>query len=136
MNSILAARFKFSRPRPVAKSACARPTATGSRALRAALVLVLALPMLGCSSAVFIAKVRGANERFEEAKAADAEKYSPYEYYAAEARLGQSKQLAADAEYGSAIQLANESTSFSERAIVNTKKARAKASAPKKERKP
>lgn len=123
MNSVLTARLRASRP------VIARSFLSAAR-LKAGFIGVvgalLVLPSLGCSSAVFITKVRRANEHFEQAKAVGAERYSPYEYYAAEARLRQSKQLAAEAEYGSAIKLADQSNDLAEQAIKNTSQKRAK----------
>jgi Domain of unknown function (DUF4398) len=136
MNSVLIAKSGM-HPRSI--------TASGNRQgltskLRGVMMgfgaLCLMLPSLGCSSTVYITKVRRANETFEEAKAAGAERYSPYEFYAAEARLSQSKQLAAEAEYGSAITLARESNELSEQAIKNTNAQLEKKPAPKKESKP
>jgi hypothetical protein len=122
MNSVLAARLRASEavftPR-------VRRTPRGAAAW--VVLALLAVPNLACSSVAFISKVRRANEHFEQARAAGAERYSPYEYFAAEARLARSKQLAADAEYGSAIRLADESNDLSLLAIKNTSGERAKS---------
>lgn len=113
-----------SSPRPGASSpsrAAAPPRQIIGRLF--VIVLVLAVSQLGCASVVFISKVRRANEHFEKAKAVGAERYSPYEYFGAEARLQQAKHLAAEAEYGSANRLADESRELSEVAIKNTNQA-------------
>lgn len=69
-------------------------------------------------------QVSQAEEAFEEARELGAEQYSPYEYYAAEARLEEAKVQAAQAEYGNASDLSDEATDYAEKAIVNSKKSR------------
>lgn len=82
----------------------------------AALVTLLAFTA-GCGTTLYISKIRQANEAFEEAKAIGAEERAPYEYYGAEVRLAEAKRLAAVAEYGTAVKLAEEARRLSETAI-------------------
>lgn len=89
------------------------------RLAHAWLVLFLAAFAGGCGTTLYISKIRAANEAFEQAKAVGAEEKSPYEYYGAEVRLHEAKKLAAIAEYGSAIRLADEARSLSETAVKN-----------------
>ena len=88
------------------------------------LVATLGFSHLGCASTAYVTQSRHANEEFAKAKALGAERYSPYEYYGAEVRLLQSKYLAAEAEYGTAIQLVKEATRLSTEAIDKTNKQR------------
>lgn len=80
--------------------------------------------MIGCGNTLYLVQVSQAEEAYEEARELGAEQYSPYEYYAAEARLKEAKVQAAQAEYGNASDLSDEATEYAERAILNSKKSR------------
>lgn len=88
------------------------------------LVSVAALLVSGCGNTLYLVQVNRAEEAFEEARELGAEQYSPYEYYAAQARLEEAKIQAAQAEYGNASDLSDEATEYAEKAIVNAKKSR------------
>ena len=77
-----------------------------------------------CGNTLYLVQVNRAEEAFEEARELGAEQYSPYEYYAALARLKEAKVQAAQAEYGNASDLSDEATEYAEKAIVNAKKSR------------
>jgi hypothetical protein len=86
--------------------------------------VVACLLSTGCGNTLYLVQVSQAEEAFEEARELGAEQYSPYEYYAAEARLEEAKVQAAQAEYGNASDLSDEATDYAEKAIVNSKKSR------------
>ncbi len=69
-------------------------------------------------------QVTHAERSFEEARELGAEQLSPYEYYAAEARLKEAKVQAAEAEYGNASALSDEAAELANKAIRNTKASR------------
>ncbi len=99
----------------------ARPSSAGATGM---LVSVAALLVSGCGNTLYLVQVNRAEEAFEEARELGAEQYSPYEYYAAQARLEEAKIQAAQAEYGNASDLSDEATEYAEKAIVNAKKSR------------
>jgi hypothetical protein len=124
--------------RPTAPVSSARPRRRHPAPRRlglASFVVVcwIGVSSLACSSTAFVSKVRGANEEFAKAKALGAERYSPYEYYAAEVRLQQAKYLAAEAEYGTAMTLVDEASRLSREAIDKTNKLHAAEKANQKE---
>lgn len=81
------------------------------------LMLAAVAVLASCGTTLYISKIRQANEAFEQAKAVGAETRAPYEYYGAEVRLEEAKRLAAVAEYGTAVKLAEEARLLSETAI-------------------
>lgn len=85
---------------------------------------------VGCGNTLYLVEVNNAEEDLQEAKELGAERYAPYEYYAAEARLDEAKEQAAQAEYGNASQLSDEASILAESAIVKSKKARDARGAP------
>lgn len=85
--------------------------------------IVAAFLLCHCGGVSFNVRITAATERFDEAKLAGAEEYAAYEFYSAEARLLQARRFAAQAEYGSAILLAQQAERFSEAAIARLRKA-------------
>lgn len=83
----------------------------------AVLAFLALLPLTGCGTALYLSKIGGAKERLEEARELGAEEKTPYEYYAAKARLEEAKKEASRAEYGDAIRLAKESRNYSRQAV-------------------
>jgi len=83
-----------------------------------ALALLVALgAMTGCGNAFFVVYTSGATNKLEEAKELGAEEYAAYEYYMAQEYLTKARSEAAEADYSDAIDLAQESREFSEKAI-------------------
>ena len=93
--------------------------------------LVCAL-VSGCATPFYMTRLRSAEENFEEARKLEAERYAPYEFYGAEARLNESRRLASEAEYGSAITLAEQAEDLAKAAVKNSRDARNRASEAKK----
>jgi hypothetical protein len=71
------------------------------------LLVLLAAVAPGCGGVLYTANVLGANAAIEEARLADAERLSPYEYYYARACLDKAREEAGDAEYQHAVELAD-----------------------------
>jgi hypothetical protein len=61
----------------------------------------------GCGSVMYTANILGATAALEEARLADAERLSPYEYYYARACWEKARESAGDAEYQHAVELAD-----------------------------
>lgn len=72
-----------------------------------ALVVLLACATQGCGGVLYTANILGANAALEEARLADAERLSPYEYYYARACINKAREEAGDAEYQNAVELAD-----------------------------
>jgi hypothetical protein len=102
-----------------ASSVCSR---VGASALRVRLVVVAlvgvaAVASTGCGNTIYAVSVNSAASKVEEAESLGAEQYAPYEYYSAKLRLEKARTEAAEADYGDAIDLADESEKFADKAI-------------------
>ena len=93
------------------------------RVLPVIAIAALALLATGCGNLVYAIQVNSASNRVEEAKELGAEKLAPYEYYYAKEHLDKAQEEAAEASYSDAINLAEESEEFAEKAIRLTKEA-------------
>ncbi len=91
------------------------------------MMLSLAFFSTGCGNALYVMSVDSAEGQLEQAQSIDAQRYAPYEYYSAQARIIEAKHQAAEAEYGNAIALANAASSLAREAIAKAKLERAKA---------
>jgi len=85
---------------------------------------VLALVLPGCGHGLFAIQARSAASKLAEARELHAPDLAPYEYYLAAAHLEKAKQEAAEADYGDAIDLAEASEAYADRAIELSRKAR------------
>jgi hypothetical protein len=92
-------------------------------ALLAALAGVCLLGTSGCGGFFYSIYVSGATSKLEQAQQLGAEKYAPYEFYYAEEHLWKAMEEASSADYGDAIDLANEADKFAEKAITLSKQA-------------
>lgn len=72
-----------------------------------ALLVLLLGATPGCGGVLYTANILGANAALEEARLADAERLSPYEYYYARSCAEKAREEAGDAEYQHAIELAD-----------------------------
>jgi len=91
-----------------------------SVALLAALCLFGAT---GCGGFFYAIYSGGATSKLETAQALGAEKYAPYEYYYAQEHLHKAMEEAASADYGDAIDLADEAEKSANKAILLSKQA-------------
>jgi len=90
-----------------------------------AFACVLALSSVaGCGSTIYAFKVNDASAKLEEARQLGAEELAPYEYYKAELHLRKARTEAAEADYGAAVNLADESKALSIKAIRLSREAR------------
>ena len=68
--------------------------------------------LAACGPVTYTTTIGGAAEAVAAAKAADAPKFAPYEYYFAEANLAKAREEVASAEYEDAIRFAKAAHSF------------------------
>jgi hypothetical protein len=96
----------------------------GFRCLLSAFVgAAVAVASAGCGNTVYAFQVNSASNKLEEAHELGAEKLAPYEYYYAKEHLEKAQEEAAEADYSDAINLAEESEEYADKAIRLTKEA-------------
>jgi hypothetical protein len=84
-------------------------------------VLALAFLTAGCGHTLYAFQVGAASSKVVEAKELGAEKLAPYEYYYAKEHLEKAREEAANADYGDAVDLAEISEEFADKAIRLTR---------------
>lgn len=77
----------------------------------------LALGLGGCGNAIYAIQVNAASSKVEEAHELGAEQYAPYEYYFAKEHLEKARTEASEADYSDAIDLAETSEEYADKAI-------------------
>jgi hypothetical protein len=82
-----------------------------------------ALVSAGCGNTIYAFQANSASNKVEEAHELGAEKLAPYEYYYAKEHLEKAQEEAAEADYSDAINLAEESEEYADKAIRLTKEA-------------
>jgi hypothetical protein len=102
-----------------AKTAPLRLASSGLRAACFAAAVLAA----GCGNTIYAFKANSAANKVEEAHELGAEKLAPYEYYYAKAHLEKAQEEAAEADYSDAINLAETSEEYADKAIRLTKAA-------------
>lgn len=78
---------------------------------------VLALCAVGCGNTIYAIQANAASSKLEEARELQAEKYAPYEYYYAREHLQKAQSEASEADYSDAINLAEISEEYADKAI-------------------
>jgi len=101
----------------------ARMTASTRGLLGLVGLVCLAASSVGCGGVIYTANAYSAQSKIETAQALGAEKYAPYEYYYAREHLTKAQEEAASADYGDAIDLAEEAQKMAEKAITLSKNA-------------
>jgi hypothetical protein len=96
---------------------------TQRRALTFALAMTLPT-IVGCGNTMYAVQANSASGKLEEARELGAELYAPYEYFYAKEHLQKAQTEAAEADYGDALDLAEESNAYAERALRLTREAR------------
>ncbi len=86
-------------------------------------LLVVALLLTGCGNTIYAFKANSAANKVEEAHELGAEKLAPYEYFYAKQHLEKAEEEAAEADYSDAINLAEASEDYADKAIRLTKAA-------------
>ena len=83
-----------------------------------AMLLAISLGVFssGCGHTVFAIQVGSASSKLEEPREIGAENLAPYEFYFAEAHLRKARSEAAEADYSDAIEFAEISEEFAEKA--------------------
>jgi Domain of unknown function (DUF4398) len=71
----------------------------------------------GCGNAIYAVQVNAASSKVEEAHELGAEQYAPYEYYYAKEHLEKAQSEAAEADYSDAVDLAEASEEYADKAI-------------------
>jgi hypothetical protein len=83
----------------------------------------VAVLVAGCGNTIYAIQANSASNALEEAHELGAEKLAPYEYYYSKAHLEKAQEEAAEADYSDAINFAEESEEFANKAIRLTKEA-------------
>lgn len=71
----------------------------------------------GCGNTLYAVQANAASSKLEEARELGAEKFAPYEYYFAKEHLAKAQEEAADADYSDAVDLAQVSEVYADKAI-------------------
>ena len=88
------------------------------------LTLVLTLPLtVACGNTLYAVQANSASSKLEEARELGAEQYAPYEYYFAKEHLQKAQTEAAEADYSDAVDLAETSEEYADKAIRLTREA-------------
>lgn len=77
----------------------------------------------GCGNFFYAIYASGATSKLETAQSLGAEKYAPYEYHYAREHQQKAMEKAATADYGDAIDFADEAEKYAEKAIQLSKQA-------------
>jgi len=99
-----------------------KETTTG-RGLMVGLAGLCLLGTSGCGGFFYAIYAGGATSKLEAAQQLGAEKYAPYEYHYAKEHLQKAMEEASSADYGDAIDLAEEAEKSAEKAILLSKQA-------------
>lgn len=86
--------------------------------------LVMACWATGCGHGVYAIQASAASNKLEEAHELGAEKLAPYEYYYAREYLEKAEEEAAEASYGDAEELAEQSEQYAAKAVELSRDAR------------
>ena len=83
----------------------------------------LGVTVIGCGNTIYAFKANSAANKVEEAHELGAEKLAPYEYFYARLHLEKAQEEAAEADYSDAINLAEASEEYADKAIRLTRAA-------------
>ena len=86
-------------------------------------IAVAALAMVGCGNTLYAIQANSASGKLEEAHELGAEQYAPYEYFYAKEHLQKAQTEAAEADYSDAVDLAETSEEYADKAIRLTREA-------------
>jgi hypothetical protein len=88
-----------------------------------AIAVGTAMAMAGCGGALYAINANSAASKVEQAKALDAEKLAPYEYYYAREHLTKAQSEAAEGDYSDAIEFASTAEEYADKAIKLSREA-------------
>jgi hypothetical protein len=94
-----------------------------ARALLAVAAVTALIGAVGCGNTIYAFKANSAANKVEEAHELGAEKLAPYEYFYAKLHLEKAQEEAAEADYSDAINLAEASEDYADKAIRLTRAA-------------
>lgn len=103
------------------------PSHSCERRWRSLVFAIGALPLLGCGSTLYSIQATAASGKLEQARELGAEQSAPYEYFYAKEHLQKAQSEAAEADYSDAIDLAEASEKYAEKAIQLAREARSGA---------
>ena len=86
-------------------------------------VIALVAGTAGCGNTLYAVQVSSASSKLEEAQELGAEQYAPYEYFYAREHLLKAQTEASEADYSDAIDLAETSEEYADKAIRLTREA-------------
>ena len=72
---------------------------------------------IGCGNSLYAIQANSASSKLEEARELGAEQYAPYEYFYAKEHLQKAQTEAAEADYSDAVDLAEASEQYADKAI-------------------
>jgi hypothetical protein len=78
---------------------------------------LVALGAVGCGNTLYAVQANAASSKLEEARELGAEKYAAYEYFFAKEHLEKAETEASEADYSDAINLAETSEEYADKAI-------------------
>ena len=81
------------------------------------LVIAAVVGTTGCGNALYAVQANSASSKLEEARELGAEQYAPYEYFFAREHLQKAQSEASEADYSDAINLAETSEEYANKAI-------------------
>lgn len=81
------------------------------------MVMACGLSASACGNTIYAIQVNAASSKVEEAHELGAEQYAPYEYYYAKEHLEKAESEAAEADYSDAVDLAEASEEYADKAI-------------------
>jgi Domain of unknown function (DUF4398) len=88
---------------------------------------ICALSLVGCGSTLYSIQASSASGKLEQARELGAEQSAPYEYFYAKEHLQKAQSEAAEADYSDAVDLAEASEKYAEKAIRLAREARSGA---------
>ncbi len=94
-----------------------------TRVIGLVIAACLGLSSTGCVGIVYAVKANAAASKLEEAKTLNADELAEYEYYYAHEMLMKAQEEASTASYGDAIELADISEEYAEKAIEHARDA-------------
>jgi sulfur transfer complex TusBCD TusB component (DsrH family) len=77
----------------------------------------------GCGNTLYAIQANSAASKLEEAQELGAEQYAPYEYFYAKEHLQKAQSEAAEADYSDAVDLAETSEEYADKAVRLTREA-------------
>ena len=93
------------------------PSHESVRLCVALLLALIASASVGCGNALYSVQANSASSKLEEARELGAEQYAPYEYFYAKEHLQKAQTEAAEADYSDAVDLAEASEEYADKAI-------------------